>query len=1136
MPKPDGLTADTARQLIADAYRLLIDSRLDASHSQGEEEVNRNRLEELRRLGNFLSAYASLAAKRESKDISATSQESAATFIAAQIFEFLGDYRAIQAGITDFDISHSNTVTITGNELWNGRLYYWLASAAHYLISGHDGNAVVIVQRVRAFAGQLSTGAPIAWEESLLSVGNELTGVVTEIILDILAARFGRAIQWRQRRDQALSSINEFNVNVEATNLVLASSLFDISEACITFAGALTNLERTQEPSGWNRFFERAEEGLRPLQEISLLWLISLLRRAFSSMEGRGLLFIKPSPSPSPSTQWLSYLEYRASRRTLLWETHIKAIQSGYLAHDRNAVISMPTGSGKSFAAELKVAAALERGWVLYLVPTNALARQVEDDLRNALTPFQTTVKRFVTDREFNLLESEELPLRPENYVALMTPEKLRVALSLFPDAFKTCALCVVDEAHLIDESARGWTLEIGLARLKTLSSQIAFLLTSAMINKESTDDLAGWLGGNPIFIRWQPGRQVYMLGIPNEFGGPSKTRTSKADLLLASVYRSDWEPTSDNLRFLTLPESAIFETKVDGRISFKAAETARKFAEFLIGSRIKTLLFTPQSDAQSSAKRLAKTKKFPEIHATELDLWERVLSKELGRNEPEIVSCLRDGVGYHQATMLTEEQRLCEYQFRENPNVLALVATGTLSQGVNLPAEAVVFAGNSRHDVESNRTIPISTKDFANIAGRAGRSSFANQGLIALIPNWRDFQMDALGKQFMALREQYLAPPAIAYGVGSALDRLLDQISKAVSTSAQWGRGITADIALSTLMNSLDENDELSTVLTTWLGESPNQQLLKNTYAYYLAKKRGEESVYTERISGIIAHWVRRQNETFPLTENETLYFQRSGLPSWVCQHLLIAARDFSASQPVFADQFSSSSIDFQFWLERILPQVQTDVCKFFFRSRVGIGQVDKRQDLNLVWRYEQEALFIWLSGGTVEDLAKSSFSKKNNRRGDSERDIATKFVNKTTGQYAYAVGSFLYFLDCVWREQDVVGRPWGQHASWEPHLANLSLAIKWGVSSISALAWILEGIRFRFAANTMGKIFPGEDLEERRRFARTWIKNSKPSYDPQKREDLTNQFVNAAKQQGYEYDSDFAGIVLDAIFGTDI
>jgi hypothetical protein len=113
---------------------------------------------------------------------------------------------------------------------------------------------------------------------------------------------------------------------------------------------------------------------------------------------------------------------------------------------------------------------------------------------------------------------------------------------------------------------------------------------------------------------------------------------------------------------------------------------------------------------------------------------------------------------------------------------------------------------------------------------------------------------------------------------------------------------------------------------------------------------------------------------------------------------------------------------------------------------------------------------------------------------------------------------------------------RLWGQHGDWEPHLAHLSLAVKWGVSSISALAWILEGVRFRFAANNFGRIFPGENLEEQRIFARAWINRNKSFYDPQKREELIYQLIDVAKQQRVETDNDFAGVLLDAVFGTEL
>ena len=71
-----------------------------------------------------------------------------------------------------------------------------------------------------------------------------------------------------------------------------------------------------------------------------------------------------------------------------------------------HAVVSMPTGSGKSFVAELAVSQAVGLGWCLYLAPTNALTDQIRNDLRNALNPLGTEVLAFVGDQEYSLLKT----------------------------------------------------------------------------------------------------------------------------------------------------------------------------------------------------------------------------------------------------------------------------------------------------------------------------------------------------------------------------------------------------------------------------------------------------------------------------------------------------------------------------------------------------------------------------------------------------------------------------------------------------------------------------------------------------------------------------------------------------------
>ena len=61
----------------------------------------------------------------------------------------------------------------------------------------------------------------------------------------------------------------------------------------------------------------------------------------------------------------------------------------------------------------------------------------------------------------------------------------------------------VADEVHLLNEAARGPTLEIVLARLMQTNPNIQILALSATIN--NVDELAGWLNAKPIVTTWRP-------------------------------------------------------------------------------------------------------------------------------------------------------------------------------------------------------------------------------------------------------------------------------------------------------------------------------------------------------------------------------------------------------------------------------------------------------------------------------------------------------------------------------------------------------------------------------------------------------------------------------------------------------
>src|SRR5690606_30054832 len=100
-------------------------------------------------------------------------------------------------------------------------------------------------------------------------------------------------------------------------------------------------------------------------------------------------------------------------------------------------------------------------------------------------------------------------------------------------------------------------------------------------------------------------------------------------------------------------------------------------------------------------------------------------------RAEFPLVDLLAQKVGVHHGDLPEDVRRLMEGIF-EKGHLAALAATTTHAQGVNFPVCGVVMA--STHYPQGKQSVPMPPEDFWNIAGRAGRVSQGQLGVVALV------------------------------------------------------------------------------------------------------------------------------------------------------------------------------------------------------------------------------------------------------------------------------------------------------------------------------------------------------------------------------------------------------------------
>lgn len=201
---------------------------------------------------------------------------------------------------------------------------------------------------------------------------------------------------------------------------------------------------------------------------------------------------------------------------------------------------------------------------------------------------------------------------------------------------------------------------------------------------------------------------------------------------------------------------------------------------------------------------------------------------------------------GHHHAGLESKDRSRLEAEFRDG-TIRALISTGTLEMGLNLPARQVILYDLQAFD--GTNFVPLSVNTVWQRAGRAGRRGFDTQGEVVLMsPSW-DREADRyVGGRFepiisgladaRALAEQILAE------VSSGLARTRTQLNRNLQqTLAAYQRGLPeidciVDEMLAGGMLVEVQGQERGPILkTTRIGQIAVRQMLTPTTVAALAQ-----------------------------------------------------------------------------------------------------------------------------------------------------------------------------------------------------------------------------------------------------------------------------------------------------------
>lgn len=771
-----------------------------------------------------------------------------------------------------------------------------------------------------------------------------------------------------------------------------------------------------------------------------------------------------------------------------------------------HAVITIPTGAGKGFLAELAVAQALQKGWVLYLAPTNALCAQIKDDLRRNLAPLAGFgVEAFLGKAEY----TEELPLfQIPKQVLAITPEKALLLLKREPDRFKNCSLVILDECQLLGSSNRGDIAEVVIAFSMAQNPAVRIILTSALVSYSDGKKLAQWLQQRTmglaahITLPWRPTRTARIVVLPDWDTFDQHEEDGK---VVASVevraYADTVTPWEEQTPLVHWPLPVRLEHS-SRRFPWRNV-VSRKLAELLVGGGIPTLLFVLHSrhHAFSIAKDFeADLSDRPTITQREQDLY-AVASYELGADSLLEMLVDQKGVGVHTAIMLDCERQAAEIAFATG-RALLLNATGTLSQGLNLVARAVIICGThlsvygDGEDISQNELDRISLNQVLNAAGRAARASVAVRGTSIIVPDSLTTQADGLNQE--APKEQFLSKwPVLgrkegSLSVNSPLEKSLKDTSQQPVDAdvRRYERSLLSRLPVdskslaATVRNllgayELREDDSLADRVINRL-EIVKMQAISSGNAEWILNAASLAGLNYDLAANLKAYIESRASEPGIVPPDDTYTAWANFLIGWL--------RALPASETWQIVQMHSSAWRYSWGQERDSDLIEA-------LQREGYPDVVSPTSLDLlepIWKNMIESVQAWLDDKTLIGVSQVL----------TRRSCAPdKQVNRThAGHYIpRAIIWIRSFIDRLARFAGLMLALQNQWIEHEPSsipnwfantkaLPTLPLGIRFGVRDPFALAWHRHLIQERRAANLLQRLTPLKadsitDLQEARK-----------------------------------------------------